>query len=88
MQSAKLLCGYMYASAGEGESTSDVVFGSHQLIAENGTPGEVQLAESSGSASLDEAALAALRRWRFQPALRDGQPVLAWVTVPVIFSLR
>lgn len=58
------------------------------LIAENGTPGEIQLAESSGSASLDEAALTALRRWRFQPALRNGQPVLAWVTVPVIFSLR
>ena len=37
MQSAKLLCGYVYASAGEGESTSDVVFGAHQLIAENGT---------------------------------------------------
>ena len=37
MQSAKLLCGYLYASAGEGESTSDLVFGSHQLIAENGT---------------------------------------------------
>ena len=36
-QSAKLLCGYLYASAGEGESTSDVVFGAHQLIAENGT---------------------------------------------------
>jgi len=58
------------------------------LIAENGTPGEVQLAESSGSTSLDEAALTALRRWRFQPALRNGQPVPAWVTVPVIFSLR
>lgn len=37
MQSAKLLCGYVYASAGEGESTSDAVFGAHQLIAENGT---------------------------------------------------
>lgn len=36
-QSAKLLCGYVYASAGEGESTSDVVFGAHQMIAENGT---------------------------------------------------
>jgi NAD+ synthase (glutamine-hydrolysing) len=36
MQSAKLLCGYLYASAGEGESTSDVVFGAHQMIAENG----------------------------------------------------
>ncbi len=37
MQSAKLLCGYVYASAGEGESTSDVVFGAHQMIAEDGT---------------------------------------------------
>ena len=37
MQSAKLLCGYVYASCGEGESTSDVVFGAHQMIAENGT---------------------------------------------------
>lgn len=36
-QSAKLLCGYVYSSAGEGESTSDIVFGSHQIIAENGT---------------------------------------------------
>ena len=37
MQSAKLLCGYVYASSGAGESTSDLVFGAHQLIAENGT---------------------------------------------------
>ena len=37
MQSAKLLCGYIYSSCGEGESTSDVVFGAHQMIAENGT---------------------------------------------------
>ena len=37
MQSSKLLCGYVYSSCGEGESTSDVVFGAHQMIAENGT---------------------------------------------------
>ncbi len=35
--SARLLGGYVYASAGEGESTQDVVFGGHNLIAENGT---------------------------------------------------
>lgn len=35
-QSARLVCGYIYASAGEGESTTDVVFGGHNLIAENG----------------------------------------------------
>lgn len=35
--SARLLCGYVYVSAGEGESTQDTVFGGHNLIAENGT---------------------------------------------------
>lgn len=35
--SARLLCGYVYASAGEGESTQDTVFGGHNMIAENGT---------------------------------------------------
>ena len=35
-QSARLLCGYIYASAGDGESTQDVVYSGHNLIAENG----------------------------------------------------
>ena len=37
MQSAKLMCGYLFTSSGEGESTADLVFGAHQMIAENGT---------------------------------------------------
>ncbi len=36
-QSARLICGYLYASAGEGESTTDLVFSGHNLIGENGT---------------------------------------------------
>lgn len=36
-QSARLISGYIYANAGEGESTTDIVFGGHNLIAENGT---------------------------------------------------
>ena len=36
-QSARLFCGYVYASAGEGESTTDLVFGGHNIIAENGS---------------------------------------------------
>lgn len=35
-QSARLVCGYIYADAGEGESTTDMVFAGHNLIAENG----------------------------------------------------
>ena len=36
-QSARLISGYVYANAGDGESTTDVVFGGHSIIAENGT---------------------------------------------------
>ncbi len=35
-QSARLLCAYVYADAGEGESTTDMVFAGHNMIAENG----------------------------------------------------
>jgi NAD+ synthase (glutamine-hydrolysing) len=35
-QSARLICGYVYASAGDGESTQDVVYSGHNIIAENG----------------------------------------------------
>ena len=35
-QSARLVCGYVYANAGEGESTQDLVFGGQNMIAENG----------------------------------------------------
>lgn len=35
-QSARLIAGYVYANAGDGESTTDVVFGGHNIIAENG----------------------------------------------------
>ncbi|MEG0354355.1 MAG: NAD(+) synthase [Lachnospiraceae bacterium] len=42
-QSARLIAGYVYANAGEGESTTDVVFGGHNIIAENG----ITLAESN-----------------------------------------
>ena len=36
-QSGRLICGYVYCSAGDGESTQDVVYSGHNLIAENGT---------------------------------------------------
>jgi NAD+ synthase (glutamine-hydrolysing) len=36
-QSARLICAYIYACAGQGESTTDVVYSAHDLICENGT---------------------------------------------------
>lgn len=35
-QSARLICGYIYADAGQGESTTDLVFAGHNMIYENG----------------------------------------------------
>ncbi|MBP0957629.1 MAG: NAD(+) synthase, partial [Oscillospiraceae bacterium] len=37
MQSAKLVCGYVYTDCGFGESTQDMIFSGHSLICENGT---------------------------------------------------
>ena len=47
-QSARCVCGYVYADAGEGESSTDLVFAGHNLIAENG----VLLAENRFSNGL------------------------------------
>ena len=57
------------------------------LVGENGRAQEVTLGESSGDASLDEAAMQAVRKWRFEPAMRNGMPMRAWVIAPVSFKL-
>jgi len=56
-------------------------------VSTTGLPLEIQMTKSSGYARLDEAALTALRKWKFQPASRAGQAIEAWVLVPVEFSL-
>ncbi len=56
-QSARLICAYVYANAGEGESTQDLVFGGHNIIAENGT----RLAETSRFAAMHEEDVPAMR---------------------------
>lgn len=53
----------------------------------DGTAERVELASSSGYDSLDAAAVRTVRQWRFVPARRDGEPIAAAVTVPVLFKL-
>ena len=43
---------------------------------------------SSGHAILDQAALEQVRRWRYQPAQRQGQPITSDIAIPVSFVLR
>lgn len=57
------------------------------LVGEDGRPQEVTLHASSGDALLDEAAMEAVRRWRFEAATHEGRPVRAWGKVPVDFKL-
>jgi protein TonB len=47
---------------------------------------EIQLQASSGFARLDEAALSAVRRWRFSPARMGDRAVAGWAIVPVTFA--
>ncbi|MEE4378775.1 MAG: TonB family protein [Candidatus Competibacteraceae bacterium] len=54
----------------------------------NGSPINVQIKTGSGHSQLDRAALEAVRRWRFRPAQRGGQPVSAVLDVPVVFRLN
>ena len=55
-------------------------------VAMDGSVERLELAEGSGSRYLDRAAMEAVRRWRFQPAMRDGQPIVADVVVPITFN--
>jgi periplasmic protein TonB len=57
------------------------------LVGENGRPQEVTVGESSGESALDQAAIEAVREWRFEPAKRNGVAVRAWAIVPVEFKL-
>ena len=42
---------------------------------------------SAGYAALDQAAMIAVRTWRFEPARRGSEAVAVWVTLPVRFEL-
>jgi TonB family protein len=55
------------------------------MVERDGSVSEATVAEA-GDAAFDEAALAAVKRWRFAPAARDGQPVRARIRVPVHFA--
>jgi len=57
------------------------------LVDERGKPGDVQIAQSSGFPRLDDAAVNAVRRWRFQAATNGTTAVSAWTQVAITFRL-
>ena len=58
------------------------------LVDPSGAPQRVLVHKGSGFPLLDDAALEAVRRWRFEPMIRDGRATSAWVQVPVRFRLN
>jgi protein TonB len=58
------------------------------LVDVDGSPLSVEIERSSGHRKLDDAARRqVLRKWKFKPAIRDGQAIQVYGIVPVSFSL-
>jgi TonB family protein len=57
-------------------------------ILPNGRVGEIQVKRSSGHPMLDRSALKTVRKWRFIPAKRAGEPIRIWAEVPIKFDLK
>jgi protein TonB len=58
------------------------------LISPAGLPQQVDLAQSSGSSVLDDAAIRTVRSWSFIPARKGNEAVAESITVPVRFNLK
>ena len=56
-------------------------------VNETGAPTKVEVKQSSGFSLLDEAAMQAVRRWKFEPGKLNNQAVVSEVEVPVRFQL-
>jgi len=57
-------------------------------VSADGSIDDVQVSRSAGHPALDEAAAAAVGRWRFDPARSGSEPVAVWVLIPVEFRLE
>ena len=57
-------------------------------VTEGGMVSKITVERSAGHEELDRAAIAAVQKWRFEPARRGPQAVAVWVTLPVRFELK
>jgi protein TonB len=58
------------------------------LVGVEGKPEEIRIETSSGHSVLDDAALTAVKQWKFVPALEGNVPISAWVDVPIRYRLE
>lgn len=58
------------------------------LISEEGNPANVEVLRNAGtSTGLAEAAIDAVKKWKFRPAVKEGKRVKVWMTYPIVFRL-
>ena len=59
------------------------------LVNESGKVADVKmLREAGGPTGLNEAAIAAVKKWTFRPAVKAGKKVKVWVTYPIVFKIQ
>jgi len=58
------------------------------LVKADGTVGTISVLKSSGFSRLDQAALQAVKHWRFVPAKQQGQSIDFWYEMPMTFALN
>ena len=57
------------------------------LVSVDGSPLKISIDRSSRHRELDQAAMQAVKRWKFNPEVKNGRPVEGWVLVPISFKL-
>ena len=60
----------------------------HVLIDEKGNVVKTRVLKSLGNNGCDEAAIAAIKKTKWKPAMQRDKPVKVWVSIPVIFKLK
>jgi len=58
------------------------------LVNQKGKTQLIEISHSSGFATLDKAAIKAVKRWRFHPARSGTEAVESWVKIPIVFDLE
>jgi len=58
------------------------------LVDAEGRVRQPRVVEAAPAGLFEDSALAAVRRWRFSPAMRQGRPVAVWLILPVRFTLE